>query len=85
MNDLEATKEILSDIGISVANYEVDTRMTTIKVKALLPDEILYEITQGALQGEFNRMSAEVRNFTILHEDRPYACFDLVTFDGLEY
>lgn len=89
MNDLEAIKEILSDIGIDVANYEVDSRMTTIKVKALVPDEIYHEITKESLQREFNRMSAKVKSCEFLSyiesDDRNYAFLEIVTFDGLEY
>jgi len=85
MNSLEETKEILSDIGIDAANYEVDSRMTTISVKALLTEEILHEITEKSLQSDFNRMSAKIMNYDILHENEIYAVFDVVTYDGLEY
>jgi len=89
MNSLEETKEILSDIGIDQANYEVDSRMTTISVKALLSDEKYYEITKKVLQSEFNRMSAKIENCEFLsyieRNDRNYVFFDVVTYDGLEY
>jgi hypothetical protein len=85
MNDLESIKEILSDMGIEEANYEVPGSLSTILVKANLPKQIAYKVTQKTLQSEFNRVSATIKDFYTEEEGQfRFAVFTVNCFDIMQ-
>ncbi len=85
MNELEEVRELLTDLGIEKADFEINTKLTRIDVKALLDKSTLHHITHKSIQREFNRISATIEDFVILNEsDDVYALFTVFLYNGMD-